>query len=185
MELGRRDTADMTIHVAFLRAINVGNRRVSMDRLRQPFEDLGLEAVSTFIASGNVVFRSTEKAPTLEAEIEAALGPALGFEVATFVRPASRLAAIVKEVPFPEAGSDAPVHIGFLKKAAAASARRALEGISNETDTLRTRGQEVFWLARNGMGRATVTGAALEKALGQQTTLRSLKMLRRLGAKLA
>jgi uncharacterized protein (DUF1697 family) len=180
----REILAAMGVQVAFLRAINVGNRRVSMDRLRRPFEDLGLEAVSTYIASGNVIFHSTDKAADLEAGIEAALRDALGFEVTTFVRPASKLARIVTEVPFSGAGAEAPVHVGFLKRAGGASTRRTLDAISNETDTLAARGREIYWLARGGMGRATVSGAALEKALGQRTTLRSLKMLRRLGAKL-
>ena len=51
----------MGVHVAFLRAINVGHRRVGMDRLRKPFEALGFGDVTTFIASGNVVFSTTEK----------------------------------------------------------------------------------------------------------------------------
>jgi hypothetical protein len=46
-------------YVAFLRAINVGGHVVKMDRLRTLFEGLGFANVSTFIASGNVVFDST------------------------------------------------------------------------------------------------------------------------------
>lgn len=41
---------------AFLRAINVGGHTVPMTRLKELFEDLGLQGVKTFMASGNVVF---------------------------------------------------------------------------------------------------------------------------------
>jgi len=41
---------------AFLRGINLGGRRVTNDRLREPFEALGLEGVATYRASGNVIF---------------------------------------------------------------------------------------------------------------------------------
>ena len=57
-------------YVAFLRAVNVGGRRVSMDRLRAAFQELGFEGVSTYIASGNVVFEAIGRASDLERAIE-------------------------------------------------------------------------------------------------------------------
>lgn len=172
----------MPIHVAFLRAINVGKRRVSMERLRRPFEDLGLDDVTTFIASGNVYFTSSRKAAELEGALEAALADALGFEVVTFVRSSAQLARVVDDQPFGAKGDLA--HVGFLKKAPPAGRKATLEGMSTTTDEVTARGKQVYWLARGGMGRATVSGAALEKALGQATTFRSLKMLRRLQERL-
>ena len=44
--------------IAFLRAVNVGGRLVKMDALRSAFEALDLADVSTFIASGNVLFET-------------------------------------------------------------------------------------------------------------------------------
>ncbi|NNK48375.1 MAG: DUF1697 domain-containing protein, partial [Gemmatimonadetes bacterium] len=46
----------MRQYIAFLRGINVGGHRVKMNRLGELFEELGLSNVSTFIASGNVIF---------------------------------------------------------------------------------------------------------------------------------
>lgn len=172
----------MPVHVAFLRAINVGNRRVSKDRLAGPFEELGYADVSTFIASGNVIFSTSEKPANVELKAEAALAEALGFDVVAFVRPASALARLVRDQPF--SGSDESVHVGFLKKAASTSVRRALEDLGNDVDSVTAKGREVYWLARGGMGRATVSGSLLEKTLAQPTTLRSLKMLKRLADKL-
>lgn len=172
----------MALHVAFLRAINVGKRRVSMDRLRGPFVELGYEDVSTFIASGNVVFRGDGKPVEAEPKIEAALADALGFEVVAFVRSSAAIGRIVRDQPLD--GDDDSVHVGFLKKAATAGGRRALEALGTDVDTVTVKGPQIYWLARGGMGRATVSGAALEKAVGGPTTFRSLKMLRRLHDKL-
>jgi Protein of unknown function (DUF1697) len=74
--------------IAFLRAINVGGgRTVKMQSLRQVFESLGFSRVTTFIASGNVVFETTtKKTKALERKIERALKAVLGYEVRTFVR---------------------------------------------------------------------------------------------------
>ena len=80
--------------IAFLRAINVGGgRTVNMQSLCQVFESLGFSRVTTFIASGNVVFETrTKKTRAFERKIERALKAALGYEVRTFVRAENDLA---------------------------------------------------------------------------------------------
>src|ERR1700761_1452901 len=90
--------------IAFLRAINVGGHTVTMTRLRQEFEALGLKDVETFIASGNVIF-SARQADTaaLAKKIETHLRKALGYEVATFVRTCDEVAAIARYQAFPAA----------------------------------------------------------------------------------
>jgi uncharacterized protein (DUF1697 family) len=72
----------MPRYIAFLRGINVGGHRVKMDRLRAIFAELGLKDVSTFIASGNVLF-TTESgdADGLRERIESQLASQLGYEV--------------------------------------------------------------------------------------------------------
>src|SRR5439155_18991726 len=79
--------------VAFLRAINVGGgRTVKMDLLRQFFESLDFSEVETFIASGNVVFKTrTKDSKTLEREIEKRLLKGPGYDVAVFIRTGAEL----------------------------------------------------------------------------------------------
>ena len=49
-------------HLALLRGINVGGHNlISKTELRSCFEELGFEDVSTYIQSGNVLFRSKSK----------------------------------------------------------------------------------------------------------------------------
>ena len=60
----------MKTYVALLRAVNVGGTgKLPMSTLKQMCEEVGLKQVRTYIASGNVVFRSD----TEEAEIKSAL----------------------------------------------------------------------------------------------------------------
>ena len=77
----------MPRYAGLLRGLNVGGHRVRMDRLRGLFEDLGLEEVTTVLASGNVVF-TTRSADLdgVEQVIERRLADQLGYEVATFLR---------------------------------------------------------------------------------------------------
>jgi uncharacterized protein (DUF1697 family) len=64
----------MKTYVIFLRGVNVGgNNKVPMAALKTCLEKLGLEDVSTYIASGNVIARSTKTAAQVKAMVEKAL----------------------------------------------------------------------------------------------------------------
>jgi uncharacterized protein (DUF1697 family) len=178
----------MPRYIAFLRAINVGGHTVKMDRLRQLFEGLGLENVETFIASGNVIFETAARgARGLEPRLEQHLEAALGYAVAVFLRTPAEVAAAVDEHPFDAlaVASARGLYVGFLRQALAAEARQKLDALSTDRDQFGLRGREVYWLAREGLGQSAVSGAALEKALGQPTTLRNVTTLRKLAAKYA
>jgi len=52
----------MEKYTALLRGINVGGSNIiKMDNLKKTFEEMGFSDVKTYIASGNVIFKSTEK----------------------------------------------------------------------------------------------------------------------------
>jgi uncharacterized protein (DUF1697 family) len=178
----------MTRYVAFLRGINVGGHTVTMDRLRRVFQDLGLSAVSTFIASGNVLFEAQREAPQdLERRIEAGLRQALGYEVATFVRSDAEIAEVAAYAPFPDAESRPgdTAHILFLQRAPDAATRGRVEALSNEDDRFRVHQRELYWLRRGRLSDSTIKDADLARALGKaQATARNANTVRRLAAKL-
>jgi len=130
---------------AFLRAINVGGRVVSMERLRELFAGLGFQNVETYIASGNVIFE-TRTAPTRkwEARIEAHLEEALGYAVATFLRTPAELLAIRDQSPFAPDVMAGVVsrNIGFLQDAPGAAAASALLALATPDDRLYVNGRE-------------------------------------------
>ena len=69
----------MTVRVGFLRAVNLGKRKVEMPRLKKVVEDLGYANVWTYINSGNVVFDATGSRADLEKALEKALEDEFGF----------------------------------------------------------------------------------------------------------
>ena len=82
-------------HVAFLRAINVGGRRASRDQLTVCLESLGFENVTTFRASGNLVFDAPRQSrAALTKRIDEALTESLGSAVRAFLRTAADVRAI-------------------------------------------------------------------------------------------
>jgi len=87
-------------YVAFLRGINVGgNNLVPMAKLREAFVDAGYEDVSTYIASGNVLFSSAKPAAKLEREVEVALEERLGRELVVVLRSERQLRAVIDKAP--------------------------------------------------------------------------------------
>jgi uncharacterized protein (DUF1697 family) len=173
---------------AFLRAINVGGRRVRMDELRRVFESLGFSSVETFIASGNVIFEAGGRdAAALEEEIEGALRAALGYEVTTFVRTGGELAAVAAREPFggDESGAGAVLNIAFLKTAPGRDAATKLSALKTDADDFRLAGREVYWLCRTRQSQSTFSNAVLEKTLGLRSTLRGAPTLWKMAAKYA
>lgn len=152
-----------------------------MERLRDAFEALGFRNVSTFIASGNVLFDTTARsAAKLEERIEGALRTELGFDVATFLRTPAEMAAVAAAEVFPEAAG--AIYVAFLKHAPDATRRTGLEAMSTDTDRFAVRGREAWWLSVTGMGRSSFSGATLEKVLGTPATARNITTVRKLAA---
>jgi uncharacterized protein (DUF1697 family) len=170
--------------VAFLRAVNVGARTVKMDRLKASFEALDLAGVTTFIASGNVVFDSRRGAAGLERAIEARLEADFGFSVTTMIRSIEELRGIQEHVSTQvRPPADVSLHVGFLKGAPTAAALSAAVALSNPVDRLLVNGRELYWLAGRGMGQSTLSAARVEKLLGTPATLRNVNTIDRIVAR--
>lgn len=177
-----------TRHAAFLRAINVGGRTVTMDRLRAAFAGLPVRDVETFIASGNVLFTSDARdaagAAALERAIERRLAEALGYAVETFVRDAAEIAALARFEPFAGVAEGHKLHVGFLREAPTAAAAARLAALGTDYDTLAVHGRELWWWTKGNMSGSRIPNGAFEKVLGMPTTLRNVTTVRRMAGKL-
>lgn len=178
----------MPRYVAFLRGINLGNRRVKMDDLRDHFGELDVENVATFIASGNVVFDhpGTDTA-TLEARIEEHLADALGFETDTFVRTLERLVEVagLEAVEEAEAEGFTP-YVTFLKREPTRQVEEALAALETPDDRFVITGREVLWFRRGRLTDSEIKTRDLEKAFGGAGgTRRKLNTVRRIVGKFA
>jgi|SRR5688500_8347550 uncharacterized protein (DUF1697 family) len=155
-----------------------------MTKLREIFESLGFTDVATFIASGNVIFRSRSASTrALEKKIETALERSLGFDVATLIRSTTELAAIVGFDAFP--GSVTPastLYVGLLKTAPDDVTREKVRALSAPNDEFRVEGRELYWLCHTRMMQSIASGALLEKTVGTRATFRNVSTLRKLAA---
>ncbi len=91
----------MNRYAALLRGIAPSNPNMKNDRLRGVFEELGLEHVTSVLASGNILFRSEESdVPALESRIQKALTERLGIGGGTIIREHAELRDLLDRDPF-------------------------------------------------------------------------------------
>lgn len=185
----------------FLRAINIGSRRLSNDELIAPFVGAGFEDVAAYQAAGNIVFRVVEPGDrergdraasiadaTLEAtadSIAPVLLAAYGFEAAVFVRSGTELRAVVDARPFTTdelATSEGRVQVAFLGAEPDAATVSAVAEIVPADDRVVVSGTELFWLPRAGVGTSQLPVGRIEQLLGPMT-IRTLGTVERMLAK--
>jgi uncharacterized protein (DUF1697 family) len=151
-------------YTAFLRAINVGGRRIKGPELCAPFTGMGFDNAASFRASGNVVFDAPRK-PS-ENRVEQALEKALGYEVGVFLRSPAEMEELASLEPF-EPG--AKFHVMFLKRLPASGKQAEVLALSTEDDKLAFGERELFWRPRGRMLESELDLKLVGKLIGLNT----------------
>jgi uncharacterized protein (DUF1697 family) len=145
----------MIPYIALLRAVNVGGTgKLPMRTLKQLCEQAGFAAVRTYIASGNVVFRSAQPAVAVQAELTRRLVPHLGAKAGVLLRTAAELQAIHAANPFPDAPGNRAMVV-FLDTPPPADTLAKLRGQQDEQVRLGAR--EIYVCYPQGMARTRLT----------------------------
>jgi uncharacterized protein (DUF1697 family) len=164
-------------YVALLRGINLGARnKIAMADLRDLFAAIGAEDVTTYVQSGNVVFRSRTARDELIRQIEQRISSDLGLQITVLVRTSAELAKLVADNPFANRQSDpVKLHVTFLADTPTPARVRALDTTAFEPDEFRVAGREVYLHTPNGYGRSKLSNAYFEKQLDVAATSRNWK----------
>lgn len=177
----------MSRHVAFLRGMNLGGRRIKNDELRRHFEEMGFEEVATFRASGNVVFShgGREADGKLARRVEAELDERLGYDVPVFLRSIEEVVAIAALEPFEPkrvANSKGKLQVSLLMEKPAAAARKKVLAMATDEDLLAIEGRELYWLPGGGLLESDLDLKAIEALVGTDTR-RTMGTIEQLAAK--
>lgn len=175
-----RRRCGMAIHVALLRAVNVGGRgKVAMADLRACMLALGFTAVRTVLQSGNLLVGTDGVGgPALERRLEVAFRKHLDLRTDVVVRSAAEWAQVVAGNPFVnEARRDAGHLVAMMAKrlvsAKAIDALRSAVAATGGSETVGNSGGQVYIYFRDGIGRSRVTTPLVERALGSPVTGRN------------
>ena len=157
-----------------LRGVNVGGRVVPSAQLRGVFEELGHDDVTTYIQSGNVVFRSAGAAASVTATAQCALAARFGHEIAVILRTGAQLRRILARNPLGDRDR-ASLHVTFLQARPAVALARALDPEEHLPDEFALAATEVFVHCPNGYGRTKLNNAYFERRLKVPATTRNLR----------
>ena len=158
-------------YAIFLRAINVGGRRVAMNDLRAAFEDAEYSEVATHLASGNVVVTSAKK-PAGHI-VSAVVADRFGFESEAFVRSRSEVRSVLDRVPWDPSAET--IEVSFLNTMPSEHAAAKLEAMAIAPEEIVVSEREAF-LRRVGGGVASFhKEATTAKILGATTTRRGIR----------
>jgi len=167
----------MPVIVSLLRGVNVGgHHKIRMDALRALYEELGLRDVQTCGQSGNVVFRHTGRdLARLGTRIEDGIERSFGFRPAVILRTAAELRDVIARNPFAtRPGIDSSkLIVTFLIADPSPDARERILAIKADPEELRIGGRELYMYFPNGMARANLQPALIEKTLQKSGTGRN------------
>jgi uncharacterized protein (DUF1697 family) len=159
--------------VAFLRAINVGGRRASRDQLTTCLESTGFDNVTTFRASGNLIFDAPRQSElALTERIGDALTESLGYDVRVFLRTAAAIHAIAAHDPFPRQiveASGGKLQVAFLRRQPPKPARDEVLAMATDEDRLAIHGKELYWLPSGGQMQTDLNLRAIDNLVGENT----------------
>lgn len=173
----------MPKQVAFLRGINLGRRRLKMDRLREVVEAAGLDGVDTYLASGNVVFDEVDgPADRLERRLEDHLRDTLGYEVDTFVRSMDALRTVAGVDDHARAEEDGfKIHVMFLHDPPDEDLAAHLRTLETPDDRFLLLEREICWLRRGRLSDSAIPSSDVAGLTGGATaTMRTLNTVRRI-----
>lgn len=179
---GARSRGSPQAYVALLRGINLGaHNKISMADLRTLFEAVGADDVTTYVQSGNVIFRSPDSAAALGPAVERQISDRLGLDVTVLVRTKTQLAAVADGNPFAGRERDSTkLHVTFLAEEPERERVRDLDPPPSKRDEFRVVGREIYLHCPDGYGRSKLTNAFFEKRLGVAATTRNWKTVTKL-----
>ncbi|TFC51687.1 DUF1697 domain-containing protein [Cryobacterium sp. TMT1-21] len=173
----------MTRSVAFLRGINVNGINIRMAALQSVFRELGYTGISTVLASGNVLFTTSETdAAATKARIERALSDTFGYRAWIILVDVEWLDRVVRAFPFDAdregwhpyvvLGSDRSVLDELLGAAGDADP---------DTEQIRSGADVLYWQVLRSVG----VGSPFSKLSGKaryraSTTTRNLRTLQKI-----
>ena len=165
-------------YVALLRGINVGgNTLIKMADLKTCVEELGLDDVSTYIASGNVLFESGRRdAAKLETEIERAIEKRFELPVKVVVLDRTALARIVKAVPKSWVGDESlRANVAFVRRGT--DARRVVRELEPDrrVEEVKAITGAILWATKRSALNRSVMRKLVGGATYKELTVRNLR----------
>ena len=163
--------------ISMLRAVNVGpHNRIKMEDVRAVYESLGLQNPRTYVQSGNVIFKTTERnLARLASRIEKAIESKFQFQSDVILRTAAEMKDVIARNPFATRDGIEPgkLLVTFLAADPAAEGREYISTLKPDPEEIHLSGRELYIYFPNGSGRTKLPLAAIARKLKTPGTARN------------
>lgn len=167
--------------VALIRAIGGStHRKMSMAQLRESCAAEGFGEVRTLLATGNLIFTSSQPKARLQKSLNAIVS-GYGLNNQVFLRTPAQLTSIFTRNPFVDAATERPSRllVLFVDKPVTAKAFATFDEWTGPECI--ARGSRVLYIDYiEGAGRSKLTPTLLDRRLGQPGTARNWNTLQKL-----
>jgi uncharacterized protein (DUF1697 family) len=156
-----------------LRGINVaGQKKVSMQVLRETFASLGYKNVQTYVQSGNVIFSTDAGVSSTKDRIEKEIKRTFGFNILVFLRERNEVTKLVKNSPFKQK-DESKLHVTFLSEKPATIPLDEMNLAISGAEEFSISGREVYLFCPNRYGVTKLSNSFFEKKLKVAATTRN------------
>jgi uncharacterized protein (DUF1697 family) len=169
----------MEYSIALIRGINVGGKNiVKMDALQSAMEKSGFQNVTTYIQSGNVIFKSPLSPMEAQQMIETLMYSDFGLKVAVVVLTYTDLKEILDNHPFTRENHDLKkTYFAIFSSKPSSEAMELMNAISYENEEVICTQKVAYLHFHLGFGKAKLNTNFLEKKLGVAATARNFNTL--------
>ena len=176
------------VWIGLFRGINVGgNHKLPMKELVKVMLGAGMTNVRTYIASGNVVFRSDRPEAALIAEIESLVEEHFGFRAQFFLITLKHLEKLMAANPFKDHELKGKAqHLFFLKGPASKVDYELMDNLKADNEEYRLTDECFYFYAPDGVGQSKLM-EKLGRCIKADMTARNLntvETLREMAAEL-
>lgn len=177
----------MTRYALLLRGVNVGtNNSLPMATLRALLTKLGCTDVETYVQSGNAVFTTQRSATDLTKSVEAALEKTMGRPIATTLRTATQLSAVIRANPFVAVATNpAYLCLTFLSHTPTRSGLAPLRAKPWAPELFHVEGKHIYTWYPAGQGRSPLAAALGKLPVRGAVTTRNWNTVLKLAEMLA
>ena len=167
-----------------LRGINVsGQKLIKMEDLRLTFETMGFKNVSTYIQSGNIIFKSEESnSGDIEILIKKAILNEYGYQVPVLVKQKKELVEVLENNPLIKSGKEdhSKLHVTFLSETPPDEDLNKIKGVDYGSGEFYISGTTVYLYCPDGYGRTKLSNNFFENKLKVTATTRNWKTVNKL-----
>jgi uncharacterized protein (DUF1697 family) len=168
----------VTRYAAFLRGVNVGGVNLKMADVAAAFEDAGFTAVTTVLASGNVVFDSAAEPASVRTTAERALRGRFGYDAWVLVYDTETVSAISAAYPFAREVDGHHSYVTFVSDPEVLDELAALAADAPPEEKIARGDGVVYWQVPKTATLKTTLGVTMgKKRYKSSTTTRNLRTL--------